>query len=179
MRSTRKVNEALEEVLSRPPDRRGHAALRRSPHQLSTLVDEAVSTFSGVARLQKTQVAVSVSGDRELLIDGKLTRRAIENLLANALRYSPPGSEVALAARASDEVLEVEIDDRGPGVPEALKGQLFAKYGSVEAASGGMRRGIGLGLYLVRLVAQRHGGAVSVEDRPGGGSRFRFWLQLG
>jgi two-component system sensor histidine kinase/response regulator len=178
MRSTRKVNEALEEVLRVRLLEEGRLPLKRTPVQLGTIVEDAVRTFSGVARVQGTPLAVSVAGDRPVSIDGKLARRAIENLLANALRYSPQGAEVALAVRASSEVLEVEIDDHGPGVPDNLKETLFTKFGSVEAAAGGVRRGIGLGLYLVRLVAEGHGGAVAVEDRPGGGSRFRFWLQL-
>jgi signal transduction histidine kinase len=53
---------------------------------------------------------------------------------------------------------------------------MFEKFGSVEAKQGGKRKGIGLGLYLVKLVAEGHGGAVSVEDRPGGGSVFRLVL---
>ena len=179
MRSTRKVNEALEEVLRVRLLEEGALPLKRAPLQLSAMVEDAVRTFSGVARVQGSPLQVSVSGDKLVSIDGKLARRAIENLLANALRYSPPGAEVDVRVRASDEVLEIEVDDRGPGVPDQLKETLFAKFGSVEAAAGGARRGIGLGLYLVRLVAEGHGGAVAVEDRPGGGSRFRFWLQLG
>jgi two-component system sensor histidine kinase/response regulator len=178
MRSTRKVNEALEEVLRVRLLEEGQLPLERTLVQLGTLVEDAVRTFSGVARVQGTPLAVTVAGDRPVSIDGKLARRAIENLLANALRYSPQGAEVSISVRASSEVLEVEIDDQGPGVPDNLKETLFAKFGSVEAAAGGVRRGIGLGLYLVRLVAEGHGGAVAVEDRPGGGSRFRFWLQL-
>ncbi len=179
MRSTRKVNEALEEVLRVRLLEEGALPMKRAPLELGAMVDDAVRTFSGVARVQGSAINISVTGDRTVSIDGKLTRRAIENLLANALRYSPPGAPVDVSVRASEDAMEIEVDDRGPGVPDPLKETLFAKFGSVEAAAGGARRGIGLGLYLVRLVAEGHGGAVAVEDRPGGGSRFRFWLQLG
>jgi signal transduction histidine kinase len=73
----------------------------------------------------------------------------------------------------------IEVSDRGPGVPDDQKATMFEKFGSVEAKKGGARRGIGLGLYMVKLVAQGHGGTVSVEDRPGGGSVFRLTLGAG
>lgn len=85
--------------------------------------------------------------------------------------------EVVVAVRASEEAVEVEVTDCGTGVPDVLKRTLFSKFGSVEAALGSARRGIGLGLYLVRLVVEGRGGAVSTEDRPRGGESFRFWLQ--
>ena len=178
LRSTRKVNEAIEEVLRVRLLADQALAVERKPVMLSAMVEDAVRTYSGVARAQGSALQITIGGDRVVAVDGKLVRRAIESLLANAIRYSPEGGEVALAVRASEEVLEVEVSDRGPGVPDAFKQTLFAKFGAVEAAAGGARRGIGLGLYLVRLIAEGHGGAVSIEDRPGGGSRFRFWLQL-
>ena len=78
--------------------------------------------------------------------------------------------------RARPAEVEIEVADRGPGIPDELKGSLFEKFGSVEVKRGGVRKGFGLGLYLVKLVAQGHGGEVSVEDRPGGGSVFRMIL---
>ena len=69
--------------------------------------------------------------------------------------------------------------DRGPGIPDAYKPTMFEKYGSVEARAGNGRRGVGLGLYMVRLVAAAHHGAVSVEDRAGGGTVFRLRLGTG
>jgi len=70
----------------------------------------------------------------------------------------------------------VEIADRGPGIPDALKTEVFEKFGSVEAKRDTARRGYGLGLYLVRLVLAAHEGSVSVSDREGGGSVFHVFL---
>jgi signal transduction histidine kinase len=71
---------------------------------------------------------------------------------------------------------QIEVGDRGPGIPDDLKAVLFERFGSLEAYRGKERRGIGLGLYLVKLVAKAHGGSVSVHDREGGGALFRFRL---
>ena len=70
----------------------------------------------------------------------------------------------------------IEIADRGPGIPDALKTEVFEMFGSVEAKRDTARRGYGLGLYLVRLVLAAHQGTVRVSDREGGGSVFRVFL---
>jgi two-component system sensor histidine kinase KdpD len=98
-------------------------------------------------------------------------------LLSNALKYTARGTEVSIEARNKpDGFVEIDVQDRGPGIPAPLKGVLFERFGSVEAQRGNERRGVGLGLYLVKLVAAAHGGDVSVHDRPGGGTIFRLRL---
>ncbi len=100
----------------------------------------------------------------------RLVRRALRNLLENARRYG--GGEIsAEVARAPGAMVQVRVCDRGAGVPEALRERIFEPFfrlpGHAEHAGG-----VGLGLSLVRQIAQRHGGTVCCEARPGGGSCF-------
>ncbi len=107
--------------------------------------------------------SLAVQGDERLL------RRALRNLLENARRYG--GSEVTVELARSSAGAEVRVCDRGPGVPEALRDRIFEPFyrlpGHAEQAGG-----VGLGLSLVRQIAQRHGGSVRCESRQGGGSCF-------
>jgi signal transduction histidine kinase len=103
-----------------------------------------------------------------------LLQRALENLLSNAIRYSPPEGEVRVVVNDVAGAVEIDVADSGVGVPELFKKELFKKFGSVEAAGGGIRRGFGLGLYMVDLVAKAHGGQATVRDREGGGTVFRI-----
>ncbi len=103
-------------------------------------------------------------------------KRSFENLLSNALKYTAPGTQVDVRVQTDAGNVEIEVADRGPGIPDPLKGVLFQRFGSVEAKRGNHRRGIGLGLYLVKLVAEAHQGGVSVHDREGGGAVFRMRL---
>ncbi|WP_298832475.1 HAMP domain-containing sensor histidine kinase [uncultured Piscinibacter sp.] len=107
--------------------------------------------------------ALQVQGDERLL------RRALRNLLENARRYG--GAEVKVELARSSLGVEVRVCDRGPGVPEGLRERIFEPFyrlpGHAEQAGG-----VGLGLSLVRQIAQRHGGSVRCEARPGGGSVF-------
>lgn len=107
--------------------------------------------------------ATSVSGDERLL------RRAVRNLIENAQRYG--GGEVATELATSAQGVELRVCDRGPGVPDGLRERIFEPFyrlpGHAETAGG-----VGLGLSLVKQIAERHGGRVRCEAREGGGSCF-------
>ncbi|MDO9314826.1 MAG: HAMP domain-containing sensor histidine kinase [Burkholderiaceae bacterium] len=107
--------------------------------------------------------AASVSGDERLL------RRAVRNLIENAQRYG--GGEVEIALTADAQGVAVQVCDRGPGVPDDLRERIFEPFyrlpGHAETAGG-----VGLGLSLVKQIAERHGGRVRCEPREGGGSCF-------
>jgi signal transduction histidine kinase len=122
------------------------------------------------------KLEAKIEGEPALPLDESLVRRAMENLVTNALKHTGSGGDVTLSIIPGARGVAVEVADRGPGVPADLKPRMFEKFGSVEAARGQQRKGIGLGLYLVKLVAEGHGGHASVEDRPGGGSIFRLTL---
>jgi signal transduction histidine kinase len=113
---------------------------------------------------------VSVAGDERLL------RRALRNLLENARRYG--GEEVHVCvARAGTDRVEIRVSDRGPGVPVDQRERIFEPFyrlpGHAEREGG-----VGLGLSLVRQIAQRHGGSVRCEARDGGGSCFVLSLPV-
>ena len=103
--------------------------------------------------------------------DERLLRRALRNLLENARRYG--GAEVLLEVKRSGNRAEFRVCDRGPGVPETMRERIFEAFfrlpGHAEQAGG-----VGLGLSLVKQIAQRHGGQVRCESREGGGSVFVF-----
>ncbi len=149
---------------------------RRIKVDLGELVKTAISTLESTARRRRVQITCAFEGDSAAALDDKLLRRSIENLLSNALKYTPAGTDVSIVARNHMGWIEIEVGDRGAGVPDDLKRTMFEKFGSLEAQRGAARRGIGLGLYLVKLVAGAHGGDVSVHDRPGGGALFRLRL---
>ena len=110
----------------------------------------------------------------------KLLRRAVRNLLENAARHGrragqPLAVGVALSVQGGQAVLQV--DDRGPGVPVDLRERIFEPFYRLPGASE-REGGVGLGLALVRSIAQRHGGSVVCGEHPGGGARFSLRLPL-
>jgi signal transduction histidine kinase len=127
-----------------------------------------------LAAEEGARVQAGVHGaDLRVAGDERLLRRALRNLLENARRYGGEQVDVEVAGRSGR--VEVQVVDRGPGVPEAYRERIFEPFfrlpGHAEREGG-----VGLGLALVRQIAERHGGSVRCEPREGGGSRFTLAL---
>lgn len=105
----------------------------------------------------------------------RLLRRAIRNLLENARRYG--AGEIAVELGNANGFATVRVNDRGPGVPPALRERIFEPFYRLPGASE-RNGGVGLGLSLVKSIAERHGGSVRCEDRPGGGASFVIRLPV-
>ena len=146
---------------------------RPVPVELAAMLRSLVEDLADAGR------STSFEGPRHLTVSGRpvALRRLFENLLDNALRY---GGEAEATLRRLDEGrVEVLIDDRGPGIPEALRERVFDPFFRVDGSRSRDTGGSGLGLAVVRAIVQRHGGTVRLEDRPGGGLRVRVTLQFG
>jgi signal transduction histidine kinase len=123
-----------------------------------------------------TDRTLFVSADRDVFIraDASLLERVVDNLAGNALKYTTGAVTVRVARRGTEAILEVE--DRGPGISEAEREKIFARF--VRGTSAAGTTGLGLGLSLVSEIAKWHGGAASLDSVHGGGSRFRVALPL-
>jgi signal transduction histidine kinase len=153
------LDALVEEVLLAGRLDAAAALDRRDPVDLLALAAEEAARVGALAQ----------GDDVRVLGDERLLRRAVRNLLENARRYG--GSEVEVEVAARGGTVEVRVCDRGPGVPEAYRERIFEAFfrlpGHAERTGG-----VGLGLSLVRQIAERHGGAVCCTAREGGGSRF-------
>ena len=124
----------------------------------------------------RTQATLDVEVST-VLVPGvaKLLRRVVRNLLENARRYA--AGEVTLVIRSAEGFATVQVNDRGPGVPEALSERIFEPFYRLPGASE-REGGVGLGLALVKSITLRHGGAVQCRSRPDGGACFEVRLPL-
>jgi two-component system, OmpR family, sensor kinase len=115
-------------------------------------------------------------GEHPLLMEGdpKLLFQVLGNLLSNAIKYSPHGGLINVTARTDAEQVVVSVQDHGIGIPEADIERLFSRYCRGSNVSGITRTGVGL--YLVKIVIELHGGEIGVESREGEGSRFTVRL---
>jgi two-component system, OmpR family, sensor kinase len=123
-------------------------------------------------------IIVEELGDRSMRMvgDPKLLSQVFDNLLSNAIKYSPGGGIVRITSQAEEGWLVVTVEDHGIGVPPADVGRLFERYFRGSNVSGIV--GTGVGLNLVKMVIDLHGGAVAVESREGTGSRFTVRLPI-
>lgn len=153
----------------------GSLVLNRQWHVLEEIVGLALTSVKRELRDRELQVAVPA--DFPLLwLDGFLLEQVLVNLLENAVRYTPPGTKIAISAHATDNAAYIEVADNGPGVPPGSEEKIFEKFyrGTLAAPDG--RRGIGLGLAICRAIVQAHGGQITVENCRTGGAQFRIVL---
>ncbi len=108
-----------------------------------------------------------------LIADGSRLRQALENVVWNAVRYSPPGCPVRILLEEVENAALITVRDEGPGIAPDLQPHLFERF-----VAQGPKRGLGLGLYLAHRIAEAHGGSLAVESELGRGSTFVFRLPL-
>ena len=147
--------------------------LQRREFDLWPLVEGLIHDVRPVAEAAGTQLRNAVPYDLRIFADASLFRRIVQNLIGNAIKYTPRG-EVVIAARepSEGEAVECWVSDNGAGIPEYLLDKVFEK-GETDPHTPG---GTGLGLSIVKAFVEAHGGTVSVESREGAGTTFRFSL---
>ncbi|HEY1101676.1 MAG TPA: response regulator [Myxococcota bacterium] len=172
--AARRVGDVIEDILQLIALEAGQIQLLWSQVQMATICSEAVDTLKGAAR--DRHIALNVQGDASARVDRQLLRRALENLIANAVRHAPRDSAIDVVIADKPDNILICVNDRGPGVPEDRKRSLFSKFGIAKSVEQNTRRSYGFGLYLVDLVARAHHGSTNVVDRDGGGASFQLAL---
>lgn len=114
----------------------------------------------------------------EVYADPVRISQVVENLLTNAVKFSPPGSPVTLAAREADGGVEVAVSDRGVGIAPEVQEKIFERFYQVDASKKRRFGGLGLGLAIVREILEQSNSRIEMESRQGEGSTFRFVLPL-
>ena len=141
----------------------------------SSLLRQAVRKFARMFILKKITLDFRETG-RTVLTDGKWLSFVVEQVLSNALKYTPPGGSVTLSAERYELFCRIRVTDSGPGIPEEEQAQIFSRF--YRGAAVRDQDGLGLGLYLTRRILIRQGGYLRLSSRPGQGSEFSLYLPL-
>lgn len=134
---------------------------------------EAVREFYDALAAEK-RITVACQGRATVTGDAMLIRRAISNLLANALKYTPVGGRVVLSIAEGETGVEIAVADTGTGIPPDRLDRIFDRFFQVDQSRGLTTKGAGLGLAIVRTIMRLHRGVVTVESTLGQGSVFRL-----
>lgn len=175
-RSVNRIDRLVEQFLTKDRlDARG-ISLQRSSVDVGELLHQVADTSAdGAERLM-----LAVFSSPPLQADGALLRLAVANLVDNALKYAPPETHVAISVMTRTEHgapgVEIIVADEGPGIPAELEDKVFSRY--IRGSNVQHVSGAGLGLYLVRRIAELHGGFVELSPHSSG-AVFRLWLPLG
>jgi signal transduction histidine kinase len=143
--------------------------------RIGDLLDEVAQEYATPAKAHGLRLVVE-AGEETAMADPALLRRAVTNLVTNALKYAPDSGLVTLRADAADGQVIISVRDQGPGIAPTDRAHLFEKFYRGEGATSDRPRGSGLGLAIVRLVADHHGGRTWCESELGVGSVFYLSL---
>jgi two-component system, sensor histidine kinase and response regulator len=142
---------------------------------LRELVDASQESLSGVLG-KVTFVYAPPAESCRVVCDRQITQRVIENLLANAIQFTPQQSRVALFLAPTASGMQLAVEDSGPGIPPEYHEKIFEKFGQVNARKEGRAYSSGLGLTFCKLGIEAQGGTIGLESQVGQGSRFWFTL---
>ena len=169
-----RVLHLLETLLDISAAEAGALKLNRDRLDLRTLTERAADLYREVAEEKKITVTLDQPEAVEVDADAIRLGQAINNLVDNALKYTPEGGQVVLAIRGSPQAAVVTVTDNGPGVPVNEREAIFRRLYRGDASRS--QRGLGLGLSMVKAIVESHGGTVTIDDAPGGGARFTVRL---
>jgi signal transduction histidine kinase len=154
----------------------GRVDIRRDPVDVSTLLAEVAQRSQ--ARALSHVLSIQTEGVPAVMLDGRLIRLAVEQLIDNAVKFSPQGGLVTVRAAVSGATLEISVDDQGVGIDSGKLETIFESFRQGDGSSTRRFGGLGLGLSLVMRVAAIHDGSVRVSTNPGEGSTFTLSIPL-
>jgi signal transduction histidine kinase len=170
------VNWMVEQMIEASRLEEGRLALKKRRHDIVELTQSAIDDVKLLMNGHMLTVnAPRTSIDAE--VDPDRFQMVIRNLLSNASKYSPTGTEIEVDIRRNSETATVAVIDQGVGISQEDQAHLFSRFVRIESTE--HVKGTGLGLWLSREIARMHGGDLSVNSEVGRGSTFNFTVPLG
>jgi PAS domain S-box-containing protein len=178
-RNARRLEQLVEDLLLIAQIDAGKLELEQLELDLARIAADAVEAATVAAR--RRSIAVSLEQAGECLLRGDPSRLAqvMDNLLANALKFTPDRGNVRLRVGTEGREAYVEIEDTGIGIPSEEQAQLFQRFFRATNARRRAIKGTGLGLAICRAIVEAHRGWIAVRSQPGQGTTVTVWLPLG
>jgi two-component system phosphate regulon sensor histidine kinase PhoR len=177
-RNTERLQRLVADLLQEAQHPDGAMPVERARIDLGAIVRDCVHTARPGA--ERTGVALALRSPSMLWVDADAHRFAqvVDNLVSNAVKYSPAGGQVEVELRARATEVELTVSDTGIGICESDRSQLFTRFFRAQEAHDRAIQGIGLGLSITKSIVESHGGRIEVDSELGRGSRFRVVLPL-
>lgn len=170
------VVELLQRFLDASEAESGTLNIHPGQNELQGLIEPVLEAYEFVADEKNISIRRPESAEVWVRVDGVRLRQALSNLLDNAVKFSPSGTTIRVDVSTDSDHVVIAVEDQGPGFSEEHRHRLWDYQ--VRGESGGSSSGYGLGLTIVRAVAEAHGGTVEASNLPAGGSRFSIRLPV-
>jgi K+-sensing histidine kinase KdpD len=175
LQEAKRLNELCNNILVSAQLEGGAYFVSKQELDLSTMVSDCVNDF--ITRYPQRQIVSTVQ--RELFVEGEplLLQMLVNNLLENALKYSPKDKQVVVILEGQQRQAKLSVSDEGSGIPDAEKKRVFGKFYRIGSENTRTAKGTGLGLYLCKKITADHKGTISIKDNKPHGSIFTVILQ--
>lgn len=175
-RAAKRMNRLVGDLLDATQVQAGHLSLQLSDVDVAALLHEVETAWRNAAN-EKSLTLEVVDPPAALVVraDQDRVMQAIGNLIGNAVKFTEPGGRITVSAKPVHDVVELRVQDTGPGIPAEAIPHLFERFWQGDSAD---RRGIGLGLAIAKGIVEAHGGRINVESELGRGTSFTFTLPM-
>ncbi|HEY7291555.1 MAG TPA: HAMP domain-containing sensor histidine kinase [Vicinamibacterales bacterium] len=174
----RKLTKLINNMLDFSKIEAGLRRYRREPQDLTEVTRRVLDSLESQFRHNQFTVTSRLTDVVPVLIDPEASEQAIENLLSNAMKYSPENRNISVEVTTEGPHGVVRVTDHGVGIPQRFQRRIFRKFYRIQTDAGSGPQGTGLGLAIVDHVMRGHGGFVRVESETGRGSRFSLYFPL-
>jgi len=165
--------QLVNELLDVATIEAGHLKLAKEPTKIAEIVKRSVHLSNIEAAKKSTKIEMVNKTKNPLIdVDRNKIRQVVDNLINNAVKYSPRGSLITVHINADESTAGFSVRDNGPGIPDNERHKLFKDYGRLSAQPTGGEKSTGLGLAICRKIVEAHGGTIGAENMPGHGCEF-------
>ncbi len=155
----------------------GALVLNREPIAAVDFLSDEVARHSAFAAPKDIRIVFETDAQRGMVLADRVRmRQVVDNMLTNAVKYSPPGSTVIVRLRYYEGMCRLEVEDEGPGISPEDQEKLFSYFGRLSAVPTAGESSTGLGMAITRRIVEAHGGTIGVDSKVGEGSTF--WVML-
>jgi two-component system sensor histidine kinase CpxA len=167
-REANRLNELVGELISLARFENRQTAPQLAPVHLQTMLEDIIEICSVEASARNCRLVLDSEADQTLEADEELLRRAVENIVRNAVRHAPPGSDITLSLNAAGGTVRIRVRDRGPGVPPDLLMRIFEPFYRIDSDRNRATGGAGLGLAIAKRAVEVHGGRIGARNSEPG-----------
>ncbi|HEU5138022.1 MAG TPA: ATP-binding protein [Steroidobacteraceae bacterium] len=173
-RAVEQMNSLIDNLLDLASIEAGRLQLRTESIEVKPTIDKVLETLRPLADARQQALITVADAGLWMRVDINRFYQVLSNLIGNAVKHTPPGGRITIAATATGDTVTFTVTDTGPGFSAEALAKLFVRYGRAEPGSG--RHGVGLGLFVVKGIVEAHGGEIRGHNAPEGGAAVVFTL---